>query len=334
VIPLIIRGSIINKSFKIPYGDRDGKLIHISQVERGLKCNCKCPDCEKPLVARKGQKTKHHFAHYPGANCSAETVLHQLGKRLLYNRISSAIINHQSVPICWQCEYCPEEHKGNLVKKASTLEIEKDFGTCRPDITLLQEDKHPVVFIEIVVSHAPDENVLNYVTENDITLVEFHLKSAEDLEVIVESSTLHPTIVHLCLRPKCKVCGHPLHPKVLHIFDGDCWKCNASMKIAVLDVEFNLEGPENFSKEEIDIARRHGAILKINYSRDSQEAYLSNTCGHCGVLTGRHYLHHFIDLMKPGNGHKTGNICMTCNENVNRQHNNQVESSEDLLDGI
>lgn len=46
----------------------DGNLHHINDVERGEACNCVCPDpnCGQTLIARKGEKKSHHFAHKRG----------------------------------------------------------------------------------------------------------------------------------------------------------------------------------------------------------------------------------------------------------------------------
>ncbi len=46
----------------------DGELHHIEDVERGEACNCVCPDpnCGQTLIARKGDKKAHHFAHKRG----------------------------------------------------------------------------------------------------------------------------------------------------------------------------------------------------------------------------------------------------------------------------
>jgi len=48
----------------IPFGlcATTGKLLDISEVERGIKCNCICPSCDTPLVARQANIT-WHFAH-------------------------------------------------------------------------------------------------------------------------------------------------------------------------------------------------------------------------------------------------------------------------------
>ena len=33
---------------------KEGKLVYIDDVERGLKCGCTCPACGEALIARKG----------------------------------------------------------------------------------------------------------------------------------------------------------------------------------------------------------------------------------------------------------------------------------------
>lgn len=304
-----------NKAFKIPYGERDGDLRHISEVERGVRCQCVCPVCNERLVARKGQKVKHHFGHYPGANCSAETVLHQLGKRLMHRRIAAAIADGTSLPITWPCLHlhCGDQHEGNLVKLAHTAEMEMYLGACRPDVAILKPDGTPVAFVEIVVSHPPDENVRAYAAAHSVTVVEFHLNSADDLEVLDQSATLKATRVDLCTRPKCAGCGGLLRRKVLHVVDGQCWRCDAPMKIAMLIVEGVAEGPENFSERDRALASDHGAILKTNYSRTLRRRYPSNTCGHCGAFVGTFFLHDYWDLMTAENGDATGHMCPKCN---------------------
>lgn len=69
----------------ITYALRRGRLVSISDVPSGLACECICSACLRPLLARKGSKTVHHFAHYRGEECAfaAETMLHRLAKEVL-----------------------------------------------------------------------------------------------------------------------------------------------------------------------------------------------------------------------------------------------------------
>lgn len=40
-----------------------GELVHVDEVPRGKQCDCVCPNCKEPLVARQGEKNEHGFAH-------------------------------------------------------------------------------------------------------------------------------------------------------------------------------------------------------------------------------------------------------------------------------
>ena len=75
---------------KIPLGvDKTTSQIvlinDLTEDNRGLKSNCICPECKSDLVAKMGDKTIWHFAHYKGTesrHCQ-ETALHLLGKYVL-----------------------------------------------------------------------------------------------------------------------------------------------------------------------------------------------------------------------------------------------------------
>ena len=75
------------------FGERpDGSIAHISEVPRGTQCNCKCPDCGAPLVARKGDVKDHHFGHHNSGNerpcrTGPETALHKFAKEVLARRL-------------------------------------------------------------------------------------------------------------------------------------------------------------------------------------------------------------------------------------------------------
>ncbi len=49
----------------VPFGLRvaDKQLVDVSEVERGTKCECECPSCKTPLIARQGDINEWHFAH-------------------------------------------------------------------------------------------------------------------------------------------------------------------------------------------------------------------------------------------------------------------------------
>ena len=64
----------------------DGELRHIEDVERGEACNCVCPDpsCGQTLIARKGTKRAHHFAHKRGTcEWAVEYVVSAVAERVV-----------------------------------------------------------------------------------------------------------------------------------------------------------------------------------------------------------------------------------------------------------
>ena len=75
---------------KLAFGVRDGKTIHISELteaERGGNCNCTCPACGEPLIAKMGNKNRHHYAHKTDSTCDIahanESALHRYAKEII-----------------------------------------------------------------------------------------------------------------------------------------------------------------------------------------------------------------------------------------------------------
>lgn len=65
--------------------DNDGKVVEVTQVERGLGCHCICLGCGGRLVAKQGTKVVWHFAHDQptGSQSCGETALHLAAKAAL-----------------------------------------------------------------------------------------------------------------------------------------------------------------------------------------------------------------------------------------------------------
>lgn len=58
---------------KLSYGLREGKLISIEDVEKGLECKCICPACKGMLVAIKVRITCQ-LVCYPYKTCGYKQV--------------------------------------------------------------------------------------------------------------------------------------------------------------------------------------------------------------------------------------------------------------------
>ena len=62
------------------------QLVYVNNVPNGLECNCICPECEQPLIAKNaGNIREHHFAHKGDAECLSghPTMIHSLAEEII-----------------------------------------------------------------------------------------------------------------------------------------------------------------------------------------------------------------------------------------------------------
>ncbi|MCO6490741.1 MAG: hypothetical protein J5I98_20155 [Phaeodactylibacter sp.] len=135
-----------NAPAHIPFGLRGLELLSIEEVPRGLACDCLCPACGAPLVAKKGARQAHHFAHYRGSACAdaLETSLHLKAKEV-FQRVRQiaappVFLHRQTVPI----------FEAQLLR-FERVRLEQRLGRVVPDIILEAGGKR--LLVEINVSH-------------------------------------------------------------------------------------------------------------------------------------------------------------------------------------
>lgn len=186
---------------RIPFASREGKLVHVSEVEPGFRNDCFCPACGRPLVAKKGNIKVHHFAHDGDHPCNGETILHLLAKQLLKERIESALSAGRPVPIRWKCDRCENEHRGNLLKRAKAVLLETAFEGKVPDLTLIGDDNDACAVIEVIVTHSPEPDAQKIYAAHKIPVVEFHVESVADLIALRDAPELEPQSVSFCPVP-------------------------------------------------------------------------------------------------------------------------------------
>ena len=160
---------------KLPFGLKEGRLVQISEVEQGLKCGCYCPACNHPLVARKGSKTVHHFAHYQNANCehALETSLHLAAKKVIEETgyfVLPEVIN--DIFYSRQDVFAPTS---NLY--FDKIYLEKKYDDFVPDIILEINNKQ--LCIEIYVTHKIDESKKDKIIRSNISTIEVDLSKFE-----------------------------------------------------------------------------------------------------------------------------------------------------------
>lgn len=159
----------------------DGTIVHISQVRRGLQCECTCPGCGSRVIARKGLLLEHHFAHYRAATCShgPETALHKLAKQLL----------EKAKRIC--IPPVEAEQDGVRVRKHNggdflfdSVAVEQRRGSIIADLIACTGTRE--LIIEVRVTHACDERKRQRIRELGISAIEIDLSGwlrADDAEI-------------------------------------------------------------------------------------------------------------------------------------------------------
>lgn len=140
------------------YALKDGQITSIADVESGLKCGCVCPACGETLVAKKGSKVTHHFAHHAGTNCEYgyQTSLHLAAKDIL-SKAQRMVIPRVSFTF-------PGTNKSEIISNETEIcidhiELEKRFDDIIPDIVVYSGKKY--FFVEIFVTHQVDEKKLD-----------------------------------------------------------------------------------------------------------------------------------------------------------------------------
>jgi hypothetical protein len=291
--------------------DDDGKLVKAKDSEKDGKYYC--PICKKELILKKSGKTgKHskrpHFAHYSlTENCTSEGALHYSFKKLLLEKIKEDIKNKISIDMIWECNYCHNKHEGNLLKKVFDVKDEYDMKVCRPDIALFDEKGNAFAVIEIVVTHKPEENVIEYYKKNNIICIQIALNSEDDLENM-DDKLKNPNIVDCCLNPRCPKCGNHMIKKNLIVLNKKCYRCGRPMKICYISINNGIQGinnsfygqnqcfwgPSDFNDEEINFAKSKGAILETRFSKSANSKYLANICSNCWAFIGHFPLFGYI----------------------------------------
>jgi hypothetical protein len=176
----------------------DGALTHVSLVPSGLSCGCRCPACDAPLVAKKGTKKLHHFAHAKDADCasSVETALHLAAKEILDQRKQIALpaVEAKLYSTRHSAVLAPEQ-----TYALDSVQLERRVGSVIPDVLAYVRGR--AIAIEIRVTHAVDPTKAAHFRKIGLSAVEIDLSRAprtftlEELEPLVVGAGKHKSWV-------------------------------------------------------------------------------------------------------------------------------------------
>jgi hypothetical protein len=185
---------------KLPFGLQDGKIVDISEVPSGASCNCICPECGTPLIAKKGKVVQHHFSHSSDKNdCKGalETSIHMMAKEILAKsngflapslgvRLDAYALNGK--------QFIADSLVCDLARiQIDAPNLERTWGEFRPDI--LGKLNGRDFAIEILVTHQTTSRKKTSFRDSEIYALEIDLSdeirviSKTELEAILINRT-------------------------------------------------------------------------------------------------------------------------------------------------
>lgn len=175
-------------------GDRD-KIVSINDITNDNRRQYKfrCIGCGHELLPRAvdSEYRKPHFYHKEVINCSGETYLHKLAKRVIKNKFDTEptfLVEYDVVRDCInnECKY-----RNFLCRKESDpyrIDLKKYYDTCTEEASindfvadlLLTDSNNPQrepILIEVCVTHPCDE----YKIKSKLRIIEIKIREEQDI---------------------------------------------------------------------------------------------------------------------------------------------------------
>jgi len=154
--------------------DQDGMLVYIDDARRGLACRCHCLVCGEAVVAKKGQRNTHHFAHHGGKSAcdiAPESILHKLAKQVI---LQAEGLQLPPLPGVYPSPNDPEADKTSWWDFAE-IHAEQTQQSFRPDLVAKLKDGTQLL-IEIAVTSFVDEHKQEKIDRLQDKTVELNLR--------------------------------------------------------------------------------------------------------------------------------------------------------------
>lgn len=192
--------------------NNDGQLVSINDVKNGKECNCICPACKEPLIARNnGKYRRPHFAHSSGRDCEAahESMLHLLAKDSIQKKFLSS--DFFSLDLFYR-SYCINNYSCKYLRKdqidlvgegddcysceVKNINLKKYYDSCeqeipydninrRSDLKIFssKDPNHKPIHIEFCVTHKSDAEKLH----SGERIIECVIENEEDIDNIINN---------------------------------------------------------------------------------------------------------------------------------------------------
>lgn len=205
--------------------DENNNLTHITNASRThsyicTECKCKLTIRESKRCPDEKNYRRTHFAHTSNQVkrdfvCKPETILHNQYKRGLVSYLEKQLNDQQPVYLNWICNNCKYESSYDILNNIYFIQLEHSLKNCKPDIVLSTKDNEIKVVIEVVVTHYPDESVLDIYKKNKYFVVIIKLNTSNDLDDI--GNSFHSKAKTLTYNnPHCCYCKYPQKDKMFN----------------------------------------------------------------------------------------------------------------------
>jgi len=237
--------------------NKSGILVKAKDADK--KEDYFCPECKDKLTLKKSGKTgKGSKRPQP------EGVLHKSFKLLLLEKIKKQIADKTPINFEWECLFCHTKHNGNLLFYAADVKEEYQFENCRADLALLDRANNPFAVIEIVVTHKPEEAVIEFYKTNKIVLIQIELESDDVLDKIDAKINI-PTSVNYCFNHQCSNRNEYKFNRNLRLKRDRCGNLHLLLSCDIETLHyFGLHHSLDYTEEEIKIAQSKGVSFGGN----------------------------------------------------------------------
>lgn len=140
---------------------KNGDLVSVNEVERGLACNCTCPSCGEALLAKQGNVRVWHFSHASETECkgAAESALHLAAKRII-EKTKGLMLPGMTVSQTYRLpdgrQITEEASIPDMWIDFEEVTVEEQVDSIRPDVIGLVGGRR--YLIEIAVTHFVEDD--------------------------------------------------------------------------------------------------------------------------------------------------------------------------------
>ena len=181
-----------NEVIPIENVDRDERKAHTFT----------CMGCGAEMIAKIGEKKAPHFAHKGNSeNCSTETYLHKLAKRLIREKFETSNtfnIKYNRIGTCSKINEC---RFGNIpecaVIQTSPINLKDYYDTCKEEVQIkgfvadllltnsTKPERDPVL-IEVCVTHECTKEKL----DSGLRIIEIKVECEDDIRTLLKKEVL------------------------------------------------------------------------------------------------------------------------------------------------